>query len=216
MLLLAWRFKVLNRRRQAAASGDLSVPLAAEQPIPNEAALSLPFTVALVANRRGAFAAGSVLGFLFLLGTCWIPFTTHFSDSDANTGFTVIFAVAILGIAIGLAILMAGALARIGRHEITATEAGLTVRQGNLTFYTPWHEARLFAATVGIKRTGPPTSYELSSAAAFTPFTWLHRRTLFLPHLKPALPFDDYDRQMDALLSLIAAKTGLPLYDLRR
>jgi hypothetical protein len=27
--------------------------------------------------------------------------------------------------------------------------------------------------------------------------------------------YEEYDRQMEALLSLIAAKTGLPLYDLR-
>jgi hypothetical protein len=32
---------------------------------------------------------------------------------------------------------------------------------------------------------------------------------------QPDLPFDAYERQMEALLALIAAKTGLALADLR-
>ena len=31
----------------------------------------------------------------------------------------------------------------------------------------------------------------------------------------PMVPFEEYDRQMERFLSLIAARTGLPLYDLR-
>ena len=30
------------------------------------------------------------------------------------------------------------------------------------------------------------------------------------------IPYDEYNRQLQALLSLVAAKTGLPLYDLRK
>jgi hypothetical protein len=33
--------------------------------------------------------------------------------------------------------------------------------------------------------------------------------------LKPTLPLDEYNRQMQALLSLVEAKTGFALYDLR-
>jgi hypothetical protein len=33
--------------------------------------------------------------------------------------------------------------------------------------------------------------------------------------LKPTLPLDEYNRQMQVLLSLVEAKTGLALYDLR-
>jgi hypothetical protein len=33
--------------------------------------------------------------------------------------------------------------------------------------------------------------------------------------LEPAMPFDEYDRLMDGLLALIAARTHLPLYNLR-
>ncbi len=39
-------------------------------------------------------------------------------------------------------------------------------------------------------------------------------RTLFL--LRPVLPPEEYQRQVQSLLSLIVARTGLPLYDLRK
>jgi len=32
---------------------------------------------------------------------------------------------------------------------------------------------------------------------------------------KPTISSEEYDKQMQALLSLIAGRTGLPLYDLR-
>ena len=37
----------------------------------------------------------------------------------------------------------------------------------------------------------------------------------FRKNHKPSIPFNEYEQQMDALLSVIAAKTNLPLYDLR-
>jgi hypothetical protein len=47
-------------------------------------------------------------------------------------------------------------------------------------------------------------------------WSWIRHsnlRVLFLA--RPALSKEEYDRQMQALLSLIVARTGLPLYDLR-
>jgi hypothetical protein len=42
-----------------------------------------------------------------------------------------------------------------------------------------------------------------------------HTACAFVRRSKPTVPFEEYDRQMDALVSLIVEKTGLPLYDLR-
>lgn len=215
LLLMGWRFKALNLHRQAAASGALTVPLAAEQPIPNEEALALPITVRLTGWRGRSLAVGGVVGLAFLLLTFWLLFFNGLAgQGQIENSLTIILVILTFGFAAGFAILVSVTLMH-QYCEITATEEGLTIQQRQITYHIPWHEARLFAITRGIKRTGPPVFYELSSAATFAPLIWLHRNTLFLPNLKPALPFDEYERQMEALLSVIAAKTGLQLYDLR-
>lgn len=220
-LLSAWHFRKLNRRRQAATRGDLSVPLAAEQPTSNEAALPLPITITLMASRGRSYAIGGCFGLLILLSGLLLTFWDLFISSPPDqgqpgAGFTIIFLlIFIFGLALGLAILTSITLRR-SAYKITATEEGLTVQQSWMTFNTRWREARLFAIIPTIKRTGQPNAYELSSIAAFTPLPRWRPHSLSLFSLfKPALPFDEYDRQMDALLSLIAAKTGLSLYDLR-
>lgn len=62
-----------------------------------------------------------------------------------------------------------------------------------------------------------PINYELSGA--YEILRWPHvRQTMpfaFSKLVKPAIPLEQYNRQMDALLSIITAKTNLPLYDLR-
>ena len=45
-------------------------------------------------------------------------------------------------------------------------------------------------------------------------WTWFLRKTYWVD-LEPTISHDEYNRQMQALLSLVAAKAGLPLYDLR-
>src|SRR5262249_36848797 len=61
-----------------------------------------------------------------------------------------------------------------------------------------------------------PIVYELSSAHDVVRWAWMrqnNRRVIFFA--QPTVSAEEYERQMQALLSLIAAKTGLPLYDLR-
>jgi hypothetical protein len=215
-LFWALRFRALNLRRQAAANGDPAVPLALRQPVPNGAALPLPFTVRLIPRRGPSYILGSIAGAI-LLPICFGYLFQSLANPDDSFFITnIIFSIIFFSIAIGFAILLAIILIRYGYNKITATEAGLTIQERTTIRFIPWNEARLFAITRGIKRTGTPTFYELSSATTFgTPLLWLHPNTLIPPNMKPALPFDEYDGQMEALLSLIAAKTGLPLYDLR-
>lgn len=102
------------------------------------------------------------------------------------------------------------------RERIEATSEGLSLSVGTAsgkTLCVRWNEAQLFAIYIG-KEKEEAIKYELSSSTAIVRWRRLNQERWF-SWLKPALPFDEYDRQMDALLSLIAAKTRLPLYDLR-
>ena len=83
-----------------------------------------------------------------------------------------------------------------------------------------WRNARLFATcpcNLWEKRAYAPTIYELAGPNTVVRWERLRRKMpfTFAWLCKPSIPFDEYDQQMDALLSVIAAKTGLPLYDLR-
>ncbi len=103
-----------------------------------------------------------------------------------------------------------------GRQQIKVTEGGLAARNGIQTSRVLWHEACLFVmyGTFSAQKNGAAITYELSSARDIVRWTWVLRKTHWVG-LEPTIPRDEYNRQMQALLSLVAAKTGLPLYDLR-
>lgn len=107
-------------------------------------------------------------------------------------------------------------LSPLARPHIKVTEEELAVREGMQTTTLMWQEARLFAmyGTFGRQKSGASVTYELSSARNIVRWTWFLRKT-FLVDLEPAISHDEYNRQMQALLWLVTAKTGLPLYDLR-
>jgi hypothetical protein len=73
---------------------------------------------------------------------------------------------------------------------------------------------RLFAIRGRGKQGTPATRYELATERWAVEWRRL-RHVRWYSFEQPEFPFDEYDRQMEALLSLLAAKTGLPLYDLR-
>jgi hypothetical protein len=76
-----------------------------------------------------------------------------------------------------------------------------------------WREARLFA--IRSARPGAPaTRYELASPNKVVTFGRA-RRARWWALYRPIIPWAEYDAQMDALLDVIAARTGLPLYDVR-
>jgi hypothetical protein len=99
-----------------------------------------------------------------------------------------------------------------GERQIEVTDGQLTVRVGSLDETVSWEEARLFAITRGRHAT---LSYELSSSQARADWIWVRPGTFRARLYEPTIPQYEYDRQMEALLALIAAKTGLPLNDLR-
>ena len=126
--------------------------------------------------------------------------------------FLVVFSIVVV---IMLVPLFGILLSPVGRPRITVTEGGLISNTGTKVIM-PWYEARLFAmyGTFGAQKSGAAITYELSSARDIVRWTWVLRRTYWIG-LEPVLPHDEYNRQMEALLSFVVARTGLPLYDLR-
>jgi len=94
---------------------------------------------------------------------------------------------------------------------IELSEEGMTVRSPFRSKTIRWQAARLFAIDVLAKGSQPAERYELSSET--TILRWPRK-------LKPSRltrlswPFPEYAWQMKALLSLIAGRTDLYLYDL--
>jgi hypothetical protein len=74
-----------------------------------------------------------------------------------------------------------------------------------------WSDARLFAV---LNSERPPTMrfYELSNERTSVLWANMPARTLF--QRREHTGYVEYRRKVEALLSLIAARTGLPLYDL--
>ena len=100
---------------------------------------------------------------------------------------------------------------------VEITGQGLSVNYFGGHGKIKWDEARRFARypTFGDRKSKRTITYELSSTTDIIRWTWIQRKS-FLSSMEPAIPLAAYHQQMQALLSLIAAKTGLPLYDLRQ
>jgi len=105
----------------------------------------------------------------------------------------------------------------VNRQNIEPTEHGLTTRYAGKTATVRWSEARLFAFydTLGVQKSGASITYELSSARNIVRWTWVQRKTRFMGQ-EPIATQDEYNHQMQGLLALVQARTGLPLYDLRQ
>jgi len=81
----------------------------------------------------------------------------------------------------------------------------------------PWEEARLFAIVPMSpdmrKTSGSPISYELSSTGEVLRWSTSKHVALFAGQATQSS--HERRQQMQTLLSMIVAKTNLPLYDLR-
>ncbi|HEU5370598.1 MAG TPA: hypothetical protein VFU69_19145 [Ktedonobacterales bacterium] len=101
---------------------------------------------------------------------------------------------------------------------LEVTDEGVISHEGGNPKTLRWEDIRLFAIASRQRKEEPPRRYQLFRKNAGPGLALDVRRPSrqrLFQFDKPSLPYDEYDRQMDALLSLIAAKTGLPLYDLR-
>jgi hypothetical protein len=196
-----WR---AGKRRRAAASGAQWFPLASPQPYPDLEALPLPFVISI---RPGwlAFLLTPFLTWVGVVCALYLGFWSYVWPNEGPVIHTLALTLALM-LAISAVILLS-----IYRW-IEADENGLTVRNLFWSKRILWHEARLFAVDAALKEKEDLDSYELSSATTILRWPWERKSSRFT---RLSYSFAEYEWQMRALHSVIAARTGLPLYDLR-
>lgn len=188
-----------EQRRQAAVVHSPGVFLTWPQPVPYPAALPLPYTIWFRPKRVSYL--GLLLLALLVLAFWIVRIGWWHALPDPLSS---------LGVALAVVYGLAEILSLPQRIEVSAS--GMTVCSLFRRQTLSWQEARLFAVDVLAKDSQPANHYELSSAT--TSLRWSRK-------LKPSRftalssPFPVYAQHMEALLSLIAGQTGLPLYDLR-
>lgn len=216
--LLGWGFIFLSQRQQrlevkrqlAAQSVQQSVPMAAEQPHPNGTLLPLPYTIRL-GPRWGVLFLAFLLMLLLLAGLALLSPSKLYLPTLLIT----------LLVSVGGVTIITVILVKSSYTQIEVTETSLRViGYPRVRHFVQWETAQLFAILpVGLvgSQSQLPVAYELSSADEIVRWTRVRRNRPFslLLFCKPTNSFEEYDRQMDSLLAHIAAKTGLPLYDLR-
>ncbi|HEU5198939.1 MAG TPA: hypothetical protein VFU32_04840 [Ktedonobacterales bacterium] len=196
-----WR---AEKRRRATASGAQNYPLASPQPYPAPEALPLPFVISIKPGRL-AFLLTPVITWIAVVCALYIGFWSYVWPNEGPVIHTLALTLALM-----LAI-SAGFLFSMYRW-IEVDEDGLTVRNIFWSKRILWHEARLFAVDAALKEKEDLDSYELSSTTAILRWPWKRKASRFT---KLSCSFVEYEWQMKALHSVIAARTGLPLYDLR-
>ena len=227
MLLVQGRhWNQVNYRRQMAASWGFAarVPLAQPHPLPNVGALPMPFNIKLKVQWP-LFLISSLLcvgASPFFLTMLSLIVTGDFKESLQLSlhGMSLIASLT-WSFAITVNVLLWWLLPR----QIDITSEGLIVgiafhiwpgsiwRPRRWQSTIRWTEARLFAVRDGKPGT-PATHYELASP--YTVVQWRRiRRPRWWSLYRPAIPYAEYDAQMEALIALISGVTGLPLYDVR-
>jgi len=212
LVLIVWFGFVLLRSRGGdqrptpALQEDPSL-LAASQPVPDENALSLPSTIQLRLRRRYVLAISGVISVVVVISS--------FTGSP--------FSLTLSALAIKLAILLVTFLIftvivyltyrSLIHYDLEVNEQGLSVISGTIKTAVKWSDARLFAVN-DPKQPKRSKVYELATGETVARWMWLPPERTFFSLLKPTLPPEEYDRKMQAVLQLIAAKTHLPLYDI--
>ena len=203
----------IEKLRFAAAKGDRTLQ-ADEQPVPDAFALSLPTTIRLQPSKWLILQMlGWTVVLVLLIAGAFNLFRNAFATFTATNFLSFLaFFVFIVALICGLFFVF---ILISQRQRIEITGQGLSVKSFGGHGKIKWNEARLFARypTFGDRKSKRTITYELSSTTDIIRWTWIQRKSV-LSSMEPAIPLAAYHQQMQALLSLIAAKTGLPLYDL--
>jgi hypothetical protein len=193
----------LDALRQRAALGDVPRSLlAADQPQPLVDGATTPVTIPMRRRRWVRIGMGLYVAFLAVGGVAMAVF-----DFSKGRSLEAVYDA-------GLCALWAWvASSFVGRWHIHASELGLGREVLGLTAVMPWNDARLFAI-VRRDRRGRPDTFELATLSSILRWRWVRPDARFWRVNDPELAWPEYEQRMRALHSLIAAKTGLPLYDL--
>jgi len=213
----------LEQRRQAAARGDRNL-LASEQPQPD--ATALPLTITLRRRHSGMMYLRvltivlllvlilSILVYIVLAFLFPLLYRPQLSPQTFTLIILGIFAFVFL-LVVGLTL---GILYSQEREQLSVTEYGLIkIGAWGKVHSVSWQQVRLFAidGVYGLRKMDRiiPTRYELSSAHDIV--HWGPLLDTAIVSAEASCPLQAQANYRQALHSLIAARTGLPLYDLR-
>lgn len=200
--------KQLIEKRLLARYGEhRDVLLADTQPKPDSSQISLPLTLRIRPTWR-TFAA---INFFVIGGVCCSVLSTAFFDmfkSGYHPGNLEDFI-----IVIGIFVAISGLVMLILRSSLNITEEGIERRLALQRQFLAWRDITLFAM-----EPGSPYDYSISSEDMII---HIIRPNPSAAHWysvgeQPSIPHAEYIRQLDGVIGLIAARTHLPLYDLRK
>ncbi len=206
-----------NQWRQQAATSNSHFVAEQQPPSNNSHTLALP-TAIIQRTAKGWTIVLVVATVLFLAFEVFSIYTLLHempSIDDIPTSFIPVM------VLFAFALFIAAPILR-GYQTLTVDEQGIRVRVGFGRVHTiRWDEAKLFAISSAYKAgynnrlsvQHLPIYYELSNAKEVVRWHWVHWRSFVA--IEPTLHVAEYDRQMQAVLSLVTAKTGLALYDVR-
>jgi hypothetical protein len=205
--ILIHHWQPLEHLRLVAAQGDQHLR-ASQQPHADFAASCLPMTINTYPLAHLYFTFFTVVVVVFLaicnfflwpLVSSWLWFLLI--DMLIVLLFSFVFVICV----------------RSSRRPIEVNEAGIKSRdQYKKAIFMSWRDVRLFARypQPELFSDSQVICYELASASHSVCWTWMPRRTFLTFLVDPALFSDEYSSRLQALCSLIVARTGLPLYDL--
>jgi len=219
-------WKRIEALRLAAVQEDRSL-LADVQPEPNADALRVPVKVTMRFSRRTLLISGLFLSLivvvladaaaLFAAWGFYVHLPPYLSHPYEFPWPLVISLTVIMGGIMALAPFLLWhfrSMVEVRPEGIRSWAKGLGMSESEVRSM-PWHEARLFVCypKPGFWNNGSVTIYELSSANRIVLWNWVHHPRGFMA---PTIPLGEHQAQMRALCGLVAAKTGLPLYDLSK
>jgi hypothetical protein len=98
---------------------------------------------------------------------------------------------------------------------VTATDQYLHITRGDLNYTIQWNEARLFSV-IGKREERPMVLRYALEGNGVTAEWWMYTRPpRWFDVARLDVPYVEYDQRMRAILSVVSAKTGLLLLDLR-
>lgn len=229
LLLFAIRrlvgLRILERRRRNIAP-DSPVRLAAVQPQPNNVPLQAPLIIDQCINwayflKDVCYIIIVIIAvYTFSIAVEYLLWKNIYLDAFTWSIFAILILI--------MLIIIAFATKSSAKEQLIAMENGLLKKTSGKEVFIFWHEVRLFAidnmdinnnkstSILTFGKHNEPTFFELSSEQVILQWQRLHPpRWYELTVAQPVVGYEAYNQQMQALLSIIVAKTGLPLYDLR-
>lgn len=200
-----------DKRRALAMQQDQSL-LALEQPVPDENGLALPANIELRPSKISYyFLAGIMLiALLIFIIALFVISPAHASNRPTviliGLGFVVVFFLLMFFIFFFL-------FRKRIIYQVHVDEQGIEVTYNKIRTRVNWNEARLFTVNQ-VKKPRRPRIYELVGNDTLVRWMWIPRNAPVWQFLRPVIPYDEYERQMQGLLQLVEAKTNLPLYDI--